>query len=254
MRPDIVNLRQFYSSPLGRKVRRRLRRAVRHYWPAGAGLNMVGVGYTTELLPLPEAPAFKDSRILALMPHTQGAIYWPVESHNHSALADEMTPPFSPATIHRVLIPQAFEHLAAPEDFLRIWWQMLAPGGRMILMVTNRRGLWARLGATPFASGTPYTLSALRALLNHAGFTIRDARSALYVPPSNHPLWLALFHTMEWLGMLLCPRMGGVLILEAEKQIYAGVRVTPSVVKPQPQWAGATAMNASTSPRSHKVE
>lgn len=242
MRPDIVNLRQFYSSPLGRKARRRLRRMVRGVWPTGAGLNIVGVGYTTDLLPLPEASAFKDSRILALMPSAQGAIYWPVESSNHSALADEAVPPFAPATIHRVLVAHAFEHLAAPEDFLRTWWQLLTPGGRMILMVSNRRGLWARFGATPFASGTPHTVASLRELLNKAGFTIRDVRSSLFAPPSNHPLWLTLFQALEWLGFLLAPRMGGVLVVEAEKQIYAGVRVTPSVVKPKAQWASATAM------------
>lgn len=247
MRPDIVNLRQFYSSRLGRKVRRRLRRIIRGYWPEKNGLHMVGVGFTSHLLPLPEREQQKDSRIIALMPSAQGAIYWPVETMNHSVLADEMRPPFTTSSLHQVLMVHGFEYAPAPDELLRVWWQLLAPGGQLMLMVPNRRGLWARFGATPFATGTPYTLSSLRQLLNTAGFTVRDMRSALFAPPSTHPLWLKAFGFLEWLGMALCPRMGGVLIVEAEKQIYAGLREPAIAAKASNQWNAATALN---SPRS----
>jgi hypothetical protein len=75
MRPDIVNLRQFYASRLGRMVKRRLRKLVKHYWPPEHGLHIVGIGYTTDLLPLPHKPEQQNCRILALMPMAQGAIY-----------------------------------------------------------------------------------------------------------------------------------------------------------------------------------
>jgi SAM-dependent methyltransferase len=243
MRPDIVNLRQFYSSPLGKKVRRRLRRMVRGYWPEEKSLHVVGVGYTSDVLPRPDARA--DSRIVALMPTAQGAIYWPVNEENHSVLADEMRPPFTTASLHRVLMLHGFEYAAAPDELLRVWWQLLVPGGRLMMVVPNRHGLWARFGATPFATGTPYTLATLRQLFNAAGFTLRNTRSALFVPPSTHPLWLACFGVFEWFGVALCPRMGGVLLIEAEKQIYAGVRVTPSSMKPARQWKAAAVVASS---------
>jgi len=255
MRPDIVNLRQFYSSPLRQKVRRRLRGMVRGYWRTGGGLNVVGIGYTTDLLPLPEDAAHKDSRIVALMPELQGAIYWPVDAANHSILADEMRPPFMPSAIHRVLMTHAFEHAPAPDELLRIWWQLLVPGGRLLLVMPNRHGLWSRFGATPFTSGTSYTLGEARQLLNNASFTIRDVRSACYALPSSHPLWLTLFGVIEWLGTAFFPWLGGVLVIEAEKQIYAGVRVTPNVVKPRAQWAGTPALgSASISQNTHTAE
>lgn len=240
---DIVNLRQFYASPLGRKVRIRLRRMVRERWKAQSGLNVVGVGYTTDLLPLPEAPEQKENRIVALMPEAQGAIYWPVDGANHSVLADAMRPPFIQASVHRVLLTHALEYVASPEELLHIWWQLLAPGGRLMVMVPNRHGLWARFGATPFVSGTPYTFAHLRQLLNNASFTVRDARAACFAPPSTHPFWLNLFGLIEWIGSVTFPRIGGVLVIEAEKQIYAGVRVTPSTVKSTRAWASAPAMS-----------
>lgn len=250
MRPDIVNLRQFYSSRLGRKVKRRLRRVVRDYWPHEHGLHVVGIGYTTDLLPLPSAPAYKDSRILALMPTAQGAIYWPVDDANHSVLGDEMRPPFMPSSLHQVLMVHSFEYASAPDEVLRIWWQMLAPGGRLMVMVPNRHGLWSRFGKTPFATGTPYTISTLRELFNAAGFTLRDTRSAMFTPPSTHPLWLRCFSAIEWIGAACFPRVGGVLIVEAEKQIYAGVKESLLTTKLPRQWAQATAMS---SPRSGKA-
>lgn len=247
MRPDIVNLRQFYSSGLGRKVRRRLRHHIRDYWQQEHGLHVVGVGYTTDLLPLPEAQ--KDSRIIALMPVPQGAIYWPVHAENHSVLGDEMCPPFITSSLHRVLMVHGFEHAHAPDELLRVWWQLLAPGGRLMVVVPNRRGLWARFGATPYATGTPYTLSTLKQLFNAAGFTLRDMRSALYGPPSTHPFWLRLFNLLEWLGAAFCPRMGGVFILEAEKQIYANVRSSESTAKAAPNWVPAPSTANALNPK-----
>lgn len=242
MRPDIITLRQFYSSRLGRNVRKRLRALVRDYWPHEAGLHIVGIGYTADLLPLPDAREQKDNRILALMPTLQGAIYWPVNEANHSALGDELRPPFAVSTLHRVLMVHAFEYVVSPDDLLRIWWQLLVPGGRLMVVVPNRHGIWARYGATPFSTGTPYTLSALRQLFNGAGFTLREMRSALFVPPSSHPFWLKLFSALEWIGSATFPRIGGVLVIEAEKQIYAGVRESALTVKLPRQWVAQPAM------------
>jgi SAM-dependent methyltransferase len=245
MRPDIVNLRQFYSSPLGRKVKRRLRNLVRHYWGHPSGLHMVGVGYTTDILPLPDAPAHSDSRIIALMPMAQGGIYWPIDGMNHSVLSDELCPPFMPTSLHRVVMLHGFEHHPSPEDLLRVWWKLLVPGGRLMLIVPNRRGLWVRLGRTPFTSGASYTTAALKELCNRGGFSVRATHSALFAPPSTHPLWLRCFGVIEWVGTLLFPHMGGVVVMEAEKQIYAGVREPLRLAKAASKWKNAPALNPS---------
>lgn len=242
MRPNIVNLRQFYTSPLGRKVKRRLRRILRSYWEEEHGLHSVGIGYATPVLPVTSADP--TARILALMPTAQGAIYWPVDEANHSVLGDELMPPFQTSSLHRVVVLHLFEYSHAPDELLSVWWQMLAPGGRLLLIVPNRRGLWARFGATPFSTGTPYTLGALKELLRASNFTLRDTRSACYAPPSSHPFWLRIFSPIEWLGAACFPHMGGLFVIEAEKQIYANVRDTAVVAAPSRKWAPATAVGS----------
>lgn len=233
MRPNVISLRQFYSSRLGRKIKQRLRQLILQHWPEHHQEIIVGVGYALPMLRVLERA--KPSVLLALMPAAQGAIYWPVHSENHSVLADEMMPPFAPNSLHRVVMLHAFEHVAKPKELLQVYWQMLSPGGKLLMVVPNRRGIWSSFSSTPFSRGTPYSLTQMKELLGEAQFTLREHYSTLFAPPSSHALWLRLWPVMETLGRFFCPHMGGVLIIEAEKQIYASI---PEVVT-QAKWARA---------------
>ena len=238
MRPSVVQLRQFYSSPLGRRVKQRLRQLVMQRWGAsGPQEIIIGLGYAVPVLRALERT--QPAALMALMPAAQGAIYWPVHSENHSVLADPLMPPFAPGSLHRVLMLHLFEHAARPQELLDVYWQMLAPGGRLLLLVPNRRSYWASFGSTPFARGTPFSLNQIKELLAEARFTLIDVGNALCAPPSGHPLLLKLWPLLERLGALLFPGIGGVLIIEAEKQIYA------SIPEPAKEWVPAAAVKIS---------
>ena len=223
MPSKIIALRQFYTSPLGHKVKQRLRAMVKESWADEPGDRLVGVGYATPLLRVLEHRAGKAQTLAALMPEWQGAMYWPVHADNRSVLGDALCPPFAPSQLDRVIMLHALEHAAKPEELLAVWFELLAPGGRLFLIVPNRHGLWARSTFTPFATGTPYRMSDLRALLEVTKFTVRRASTALYAPPSSHPFFIRCFMALEWIGRWCFPGAGGVLVVEAEKQIYAGV-------------------------------
>ena len=157
------------------------------------------------------------------MPASQGAIYWPIEGANRSLLADPLRPPFGVNTLPRILLLHALEHSEQAEELLRVQWQLLQPGGKLLLIVPNRHGLWANFGHTPFTSGRAYGLAELKALLAETDFTLCDVTSALFAPPSERGFWLKLSRVFEWVGSIICPRHGGLLVIEAEKQIYAAV-------------------------------
>lgn len=234
MRPSVVSLRQFYSSALGRRTKQRLRQLVMELWPDHAQEVIVGVGYTIPVLRVLERA--KPAALVALMPANQGAIYWPVHSHNRSVLADELMPPFLPNSLNRVVMLHAFEHAARPQELLQVYWQMLAPGGRLLLIVPNRRSYWSSFSTTPFARGTPYSMSQLQQLLSEAKFTLRDAFTTLYAPPARG-FWLSLWRSFELVGRVCAPGLGGVIIIDAEKQIYASI---PEPVKAR-NWVPSTA-------------
>lgn len=236
MRPTIVQLRQFYSSRLGRAVKKRLRQLVLRHWSEHRNEVIIGLGYAPPLLRVLEREG--TSSIAALMPADQGAIYWPVHTDNRSILGDELAPPFAPNTLHRVVVLHALEFLPKPDELLQVYWEMLAPGGRLLLFVPNRRGLWSRLGNTPFARGIPYNAAHLKELLEVAQFTLRECYTALFALPRTRQQGDGFAPLLEWLGQWLLPGFGGVLVVEAEKQIYAGIS-EPVAHGKRPAWKPA---------------
>ena len=237
MRPNIIDLRQFYSSVLGRKVKQRLARGLRQAWQRMGDDPIIGIGYATPFLRAVERTEDKMSLTLAVMPVEQGAIYWPVHTDNRSVLCDMMQLPFAANHLQRVVMVHALEHAAQPGELLAMLWELMAPGARLVLVVPNRRGVWAHWGATPFASGTAYAMPSLCNLLVEARFTVRAAQTALFAPPSSHPFWMNLWSVIEWLGRWCTPTLGGVLVVEAEKQIYASVGERVAIKARSTAWA-----------------
>ena len=70
----------------------------------------------------------------------------------------------------------------------------------------------------------PYSLGQLEALLRQQGFTPERHVSALYATPSQQRFWLRMAPLMEDLGRHLPFLAGGVLMVEASKQVYAPSR------------------------------
>lgn len=236
MRPSVVQLRQFYSSRLGRIVKKRLRQLTTSRWADHQNETIVGIGYAPPLLRVLDRN--NGGHILALMPADQGAIYWPVHTDNRSLLGDELMPPFADNTLHRVLMLHAIEFVAQPEELLRVYWQMLAPGGRLLMIVPNRWGLWSHFGRSPFTRGNKFSLGQLKDMLEEAQFTLRDCGTALYSPPSTGWLWVQVSGMVEWLGRTLMPGLGGVVVVEAEKQIYAGLGIPVEAARRE-RWSPA---------------
>src|ERR1700754_812646 len=104
---------------------------------------------------------------------------------------------------------------------LREMWRVLAPEGRLLLIVPNRRGLWARFDTTPFGYGRPYSRRQLERLLTGAMFTPLEWSGALYMLPSDRMLrWATAF---ERVGSRLWPAFAGVIIVEARKELMGAL-------------------------------
>jgi len=76
----------------------------------------------------------------------------------------------------------ALEMSHDPTALLREIWRVMASGGRLLAVVPNRRGVWARMDTTPFGHGRPYSRAQIMYLLREAWFTPVDWSEALYVP------------------------------------------------------------------------
>lgn len=218
MHLDVVDLRDFYGMPLGRVARRLVGHAVRRVWPNVAGMNVAGLGYAT-----PYLGQFRDeaARVVALMPAQQGVLHWPRQGRMLTGLVDEVCLPLADASVDRLLLVHHLEGADQLRPALREAWRVLAPGGRILIVAANRRGMWARIESTPFGHGQPFSRGQLVSLLRQSMFTPVEWGSALFMPPVGWRVFMRSAVAWERLGATLWPRFSGVILVEATKQIYA---------------------------------
>ena len=216
--PDVVDLKQFYASPTGQMAAGCIRRRVQGVWPSVAGESLLGIGFATPfLLPyLGEA-----ERVLACMPAAQGVIHWPVTQENLTFLADEAELPLADNSVSRIILAHALEHSELVRALLQEVWRVLTPTGKVIVLVPNRTGIWARSPGSPFSLGTPFTAWQLKSLLFEQRLTPLATQRALFFPPLKTRFVLRASRVMDEVGARICPGLSGVILMEAEKQLYA---------------------------------
>ena len=222
MNADILDLREFYATSLGMAAERAVAAALTPMWRTISEERLVGLGYT---LPYLERFAPDCERALAFMPAAQGAVNWPVGRASLTALVAAEELPLGDASVDRVLMVHALEFAESPLDMLSEAWRILAPGGRVVIVVPNRRGVWTRFEHTPFGSGRPWSRGQLLRLLREATFTPSAWSDALLFPPFKRRSLLSLAPAMERFGRQVWPVFSGVIVIEAIKQVYRGVPV-----------------------------
>jgi len=220
MQLDVVDLKDFYARPLGAVVRRLLGPRIRARWSEVKGARVFGLGFAT-----PYLAAFRGeaAALGALMPAELGAVPWPEQGQSLSTLVDETELPLDDESADRILLVHMLEWSEKSRALLRELWRVLAPNGRLLLVVPNRRGLWARLDTTPFGYGSPFSRSQLTKLLKEAMFSPENWEYALYMPPFDWRVLLKWPLFWERLGLVLWPAFSGVILVEATKQVYAAV-------------------------------
>jgi SAM-dependent methyltransferase len=205
MHMDVVELRNFYAGPLG---------------------TVMGLGYAAPYLGSFRGEAL---RLGALMPAGQGALVWPSNGPTHSVMVEDDTLPLPDGVVDRLLAVHCLETTESARPLLREIWRVLAPEGRLLLIVPNRRSMWARTDRTPFGHGRPYSRAQLQKLLSDAMFTPLDWTTALHVPPIDRPIVARWAGGFERLGSRLSPGFAGVLMVEARKELHAVVgKVAPA--------------------------
>jgi SAM-dependent methyltransferase len=220
MSMDVVDLRHFYTQRLGVVARRFIARGIRERWHDTTGLRVLGVGYPTPYLGLFREEA---ERCLAFMPAAQGVVKWPSARPTLSALVEADDLPLPDAAVDRLLLVHALEMSADSGTLLREAWRVLAAGGRLLVVVPSRRGVWARLDTTPFGHGRPYSRTQITQLLRESWFTPVGWTEALYVPPIPRGWFLRTAVAWERAGASISAPFAGVHIVEATKQVYRAI-------------------------------
>ena len=214
MHLDVTELRDFYASPLGIVARRMVARRIRSSWPDVSGMNVIGLGFSTPYLRLFCNEA---AMVGALMPAEQGVLTWPSGGPYKSALVLENELPLPDACVHRLLAVHSLEMSESANALLQEMWRVLAANGELLLVVPNRRGMWAGPETTPFGHGRTYSRSQLTAALQKARFTPINWYNLLFMPPFSWQFLMRSAVAWERVGSRLWPAFSGVLIVVARR-------------------------------------
>jgi len=210
---DVIDLRDFYSQRLGIVARRLINRGIHARWPHAQGQRVLGLGYPTPYLGL-----FREDseRCIAFMPAAQGVLKWPTAKPALATLVDEFSLPLPDAAVDRVLIVHALEMSDDPEGLLREVWRVLAPSGRVMAIIPNRRGVWTRTDNTPFGHGRPIRARRSPSCCGRPGSRRRRGRGAVHAAGRRR---LVPASAMAWerVGAALSLPFAGVHIVEATK-------------------------------------
>lgn len=227
---DIVQLKQFYASKMGESVSNLIAVALERLWPNAAGDAMLVIGYGVPYL---SSYVRQASPLILAMPAQQGAGAWPQGQPNHVILTHEGELPLQNNSINRVLLIHSIEYSEQLNAMMQEVWRVLVPGGRVVALVPNRVSFWSGSSRTPFGFGRPFNVLQLRALFSNHNFTVLRSSTALFAPPFIARFSPRLARKIEKVGRVLWWFLGGVLITEAEKQLYASIKEPVFARKPQ---------------------
>lgn len=216
MHLDVQVLRDFYyRSALGRAAQKILRDQALRFWPETQGLTVAGYGFAAPLL----RPYLRESRrVVGLMPAPQGVMRWPAGQANVSVLCEETLWPLETGHVDRLIMMHGLETSERPGDLLDEVYRVLGPGGKVLFILPNRAGIWARADHTPFGYGRPYTIGQLETQIKHHDFVPEAHVSVLYQPPSTRRFWMKTGPVWEKMGRAVPVTAGGVMMLEASKR------------------------------------
>lgn len=233
---DISYLLKFYASPLGISVQKRLTPLIYDIWPALKGDTFVCHGFP---FPFFEKMNIYTNRKIVFMNPQIGVINYPESGKNITALVNEDEFPLQDGSVDHLLLIHSFEYSQTPKKFLREIWRILAPEGRAIIIVPNRRSLWSQFDHTPLGHGKPYSMGQLSQLLKESQFSICQKKRCLYIMPSEFWNRVITSPMMEAFNKTFAHKLSGIIAIEFKKQVYCGslpkerkrLLITPSPIR-----------------------
>lgn len=219
---SIYDLKVFYNSPSGQMVRRILAGHINEWWSNVRDQKIAGIGYAQPYL---ENFIDKADRCYAVTPAGQGSYPWPENKKNLVVLAEESELPLETNSVDRILLIHSMEHAELLRSNLQEIWRVLKSNGRLLIVSPNRVGFWSRAEWSPFGQGAPYSITQLKAILRDNLFVYERHKPVLFVPPMRRAAVIKSANTFETIGPCVFPAFAGLYMIEASKQLYAGVEI-----------------------------
>ena len=236
MRQNVIHLEQFYASRLGGAAKDMAIRRLDNLWPDLVGRDVLGYGYCWPYL---SAYAGQARSVVLAMPAAQGAIAQATRRGICACLTEDHQLPFADASFDYVFVAHGVEEAPDLDALLKELWRVTRPEGKIVVLASNRVGLWARSDNTPFGAGRPFSRTQLRGALRSAGFVPTIWSGALFVPPTARLSRPSIVQGFERFGETVWPSFSGLVLVEALKRLYAQTPGTKSRLVTRPRFGAA---------------
>jgi len=215
---NVDELTKFYKTFLGKVSVRIIEEKLKDIFQFSSNLKILGIGY-----PVPWLENLSNSAIdLFLAIPSQFSDYkWSRYQLNQTFVFEDIAIPIPDFYFERVFICHSIENSNEVEKLFKETWRVLDGQGKLILILPNRLGLWSRNENNPFGQGVPFTSFQISKLLNQYGFTNIKIYFSLFFPPSKNKIILNNADKFEYIFSKIFPSMGGIMIVEATKSMYA---------------------------------
>jgi hypothetical protein len=225
---DVLDFRDFYTTPLGDVVQSAINMIVQRVWPNFTSAETLPITSSKNKITLAYGYALpylnEKTTQVAFMPAHLGVIGWPKQSPR-IALVEEDLLPLPDRCVERMLVIHGLETSLNPTAFLEECWRVLSAEGHLLIITPNRRGLWAQRDSTPLGRGQPYTMTQLSRILRQTSFTPTKNLRALYTPPFDSHISISAHNIFEKIGPLITPKFSGLVAIKAVKTVYKGEAV-----------------------------
>ncbi len=219
MKPTAYDFKEFYSAPIGGVVQRAITAALTRFWPDPTNRRIMVYGYSE-----PYTNLFsRADRTLYFMPPDQGAYPWPTGAKNAVAITARTALPLETDSLDGVILIHSLEFTNAIDPHLTEIWRVLKSQGRLIVIVPNRLGFWTRVDWSPFGQGSSFTLGQVQRYLRESLFIPDRSTPLLFAWPLRTRLAIKMAPFLEKYMPFLVPSFAGLHMIEASKQVYAGL-------------------------------
>ncbi|MBN8648286.1 MAG: methyltransferase domain-containing protein [Caulobacterales bacterium] len=221
MRVSIKDFAKFYQSDLGKMVAELICEYTKACWidkPQKdlSNEDILGYGFSPPIISRLEINSTRKINYVLQNEITEDALHL---AENNWVIGEETRTPFQDGQFEKILCLSGLEESENPVRTLRELWRILSPEGSLILIVPNRRGVWARFDNSPFGQGRPFSRTQLLNLISESLFEVEIARRILYAPPINHSIINKTCMNFEKMGEALWPTFGGLLFFELKKRV-----------------------------------
>lgn len=218
MRQAAATLESFYRTPLGQAAAARMSQRLQDLWPSCQDRLVLGVGFAAPILSVWQAEA---RACISLQPEEAGAAPFSSTRGGAAVLAPEDRFPFAEESFERIILLHALEESNNPRAVMREAWRVLAPEGRIVIAVPNRRSLWSLSDTKAFGHGRAWSRRQLIQFATDNLFQVTASTTAIHMPPLNWSMITGPSPAWERVGDAILPGLGGVVLVEAVKRLYA---------------------------------